>query len=148
MQSPLDQKELKLLEGGFQVYGLNDEQWLIKKDTLKSIQSDLKLSPSKEVYLDDLGVFPLENEQLSLLDKQIKNSENNESFVVPQILKQSRIPLFYSTESVLIPQSGLVICQYFGLMWDDAIALPETTSEGFATKLRGLLIINSFVGLV
>ena len=148
MQSPLDQKKLKLLEKDFEVYGLSDEQWYLKKTTLKGIQSDLDLAPSKEVHLDDLGVFPLEKDYRDLLDKQIKNSEENKNFEVPEILRQSNIPLFYSIDSILIPQPGLAICQYFGQMWDDAITLPDTTSEGFATKLRGLLIIDSFVGLI
>lgn len=95
---------------------------------------------TREIYLNDLGRFPLSEDDVAILESKIML--DGETLQVPELLKRSQIPIYYKQGGrfpVYIPRPSAAICHYFAAMW-------EVSSDDEKTLLAGMAIIDSFVG--
>lgn len=95
---------------------------------------------SREVHLKDLGRFPLDEKNRNLLEHVYEH--DGKKLMVPEILKKSQIPIFYTEGPnlpVYIPPVAFPILQYFSALW-------EKGQEGIESILSGFIILDSFVG--
>ncbi|MCS6984216.1 MAG: hypothetical protein NZM25_03685 [Leptospiraceae bacterium] len=135
MEIPLPfKKELSHFPG---VFLCGDESLFIQKRP--AVRGEERLR-SREVHLKDLGLFPLEEKNLSILEESL--AYKNHRLTIPPLLKNSRIPIFYAegpSLPVYIPLCAFPVLRYFSAMW-------EYTGEGVEILLMGFLIVDSFVG--
>lgn len=118
--------------------------WFIEMSALKEFcrQQFSKKLETIEIYLDDLGEFPLKKENIYMVEKDY-NVTINEAMQVPEILRNSRIPVFYGSTHVFIPEIAGGICRYFAEMWSPRADLEQSK---LSEIISGLCIINSFTG--
>jgi len=152
------------------IIDIQKDKWVINKKLLQKKMQQLEVKEknfqtsnnfTQEQRLDSLGRFPLRKEMLNSLTSQLKI--DNETFIVPSLLQQSHIPIYFSQQNdkatVIIPIASLPICRYFYDTWfSQKIEYKENSSildiikeefdldESLATSLIGFLIINSFTG--
>lgn len=100
-------------------------------------------SSTREIKLENLGVFPLGLDALPLLQKELQH-DGKKLTIVP-LLKKSQIPLFSSADAqlVYIPPAGCAICRYFHELWTTNSDETETTD----TVLSGFAVLASYAGL-
>ncbi|MDH5719942.1 MAG: hypothetical protein OEZ13_04890 [Spirochaetia bacterium] len=142
-------------EGIKNLYKEKSGGWFLGRDfldeyTKKISEASEFIKKTREIRLLDLGRFPLEEQNESLLSEEVSFQEMQ--LLVPEILKQSKIPVFYSktqNEGVFISKEAMPICRYFFHSWgfdtEDFNLLNETTSEEKETII-GFFIIHSFTG--
>jgi hypothetical protein len=100
-------------------------------------------SNTREIKLENLGVFPLSKDALPLLQKEL--THNGVALSILPLLKKSQIPLFSSADAqiVYIPPAGCAICRYFHELWTS-----ETEpSEAVDPVLSGFAVLASYAGL-
>ena len=100
-------------------------------------------SSTREIKLENLGVFPLAGDALPLLQKELQH-DGKQLSILP-LLKKSQIPLFSSPDAqlVYIPPAGCAICRYFHELWTSDSDETETTD----TVLSGFAVLASYAGL-
>jgi len=91
---------------------------------------------TREIKLGNLGLFPLADASLALLDKTLQ-FENKKLSIEP-LLQKSQIPIYASADRdiVYIPPEGSAICRYFHELWASAaddISDVDAVLSGFAT---------------
>jgi len=99
-------------------------------------------SNTREIKLENLGVFPLAGDALPLLQKELQH-DGKQLSILP-LLKKSQIPLFSSADAqlVYIPPAACAICRYFHELWDSDSEETETAD----TVLSGFAILASYAG--
>lgn len=100
---------------------------------------------TQEMKLDTLGVFPLPNTSLPLLDQTI--TYKGKKLEITPLLKKSRIPVYGdgAANYAYIPPEGASICRYFYELWhtaneDTRVSDHEEVAAGFA-------ILASYAGI-
>ncbi|MDH5716366.1 MAG: hypothetical protein OEZ22_01870 [Spirochaetia bacterium] len=103
---------------------------------------------TKEVRLEDLGVFPLEEKSKQILREKPQDI-NNTPMKIPAILEKSNIPVFYGLSNIYLPREAFAACRYFFHSWgfqasqfNEVLNLPDEEKE----TIIGFFIINSFTG--
>ncbi|MBS0618524.1 MAG: hypothetical protein JSR44_10060 [Spirochaetes bacterium] len=91
---------------------------------------------TREIKLGNLGLFPLADASLALLDKTLQYENKNLS--IEPLLQKSQIPIYASADRdiVYIPPEGSAICRYFHELWanaDDDTTDVDAVFSGFAT---------------
>lgn len=100
---------------------------------------------TQEMKLDTLGVFPLANASLPLLDQTM--TYKGKKLEITPLLKKSRIPIYGggAANCAYIPPEGASICRYFYELWhtandENAVSDHEEVAAGFA-------ILASYAGI-
>lgn len=95
---------------------------------------------TKEIKLDNLGVFPLAKSSLPLLERELEF--HGKILRVVPLLRQSQIPIFSSADAqiIYIPPEAAAICRYFHELWhSDHSTETDPVLSGFA-------VIASYAG--
>lgn len=123
--------------------GSLEEGLLIQKSMIAKIAELLASSwnPTKEVHLDNLGIFPLPEGQVSLLSKQYNYGQPMEVLKAPELCINSHIPVYSSDNYTYIPPLGFPACRYFGEIWTE----PSESTEDLEILLAGFLTLSSFI---
>jgi hypothetical protein len=100
-------------------------------------------SGTREIKLQNLGVFPLAADQLPLLQRELEYEGSR--LAIPALLKESQIPLFSSTDGqlVYIPPAACAICRYFHELWQTG----TDDAAGFVPVLSGFAVLASYAGI-
>lgn len=146
MQSPFDGGPLSELNAWPDIYTDSAGGWLVKNAAIEKYRKFFNDSPgqTKEVHLNDLGRFPLDKKDSPLLVKELQASDDE--FVIPFILKESNIPVYYSKSAepdAYIHVAAKPACRYFSDLWDLNL-FAEDSEDG--EILTGFLILHSFCG--
>lgn len=98
---------------------------------------------TREMKLTSLGVFPLQNESLHLLNETV--TFDGKTLSVPSIFKESNIPVFAATghNIAYISPAGASICRYFHELW----RMSETELDADQEVLSGFAVLASYAGL-
>jgi hypothetical protein len=123
--------------------GSLDQGLLLSKNSISKIAISLSSNwnPTKEVHLENLGIFPLPEGQVSLLQKQYNYGNPRQILRVPNLCINSHIPIYASKNYVFIPPLGFPACRYFGEIW----AEPSENAEELEILLAGFLTLSSFI---
>ncbi|GAB4442470.1 MAG: hypothetical protein OHK0011_24870 [Turneriella sp.] len=100
-------------------------------------------SNTREIKLENLGVFPLSRDALPILQKELVHDGVKLS-ILP-LLKKSQIPLFSSADAqlVYIPPAGCAICRYFHELWTNDAEQDKAVDP----VLSGFAVLASYAGL-
>ncbi|MFZ5627501.1 MAG: hypothetical protein ACOY5B_00115 [Spirochaetota bacterium] len=100
-------------------------------------------SNTREIKLENLGVFPLAQDALPLLQKELLH--NGKALTILPLLRKSQIPLFSSPDAqlVYIPAAGCAICRYFHELWTSDGELTDSADH----VLSGFAVLASYAGL-
>lgn len=132
----------------------------LTEELIQNLKKDLSLPfadssfvHTKEMYLSDLGRFPLAEEAQIWLSENIEDSEGA-AMQLPQILRSSQIPIFYGIHAnAFLCKEAKAVCRFFSQSWlsrqqeDDANTIEEKDLDDLQEILHGFLIISSFTGL-
>lgn len=100
-------------------------------------------SNTREIKLENLGVFPLAKDALPLLQKQLQH--DGRTLTVLPLLRKSQIPLFSSPDAaiVYVPAAACAICRYFHELWTN----DNEPGEQAEPVLSGFAVLASYAGL-
>lgn len=122
---------------------LHDNGGIYVKDSSLPELGVKNFTATKEILLDDLGRFPLDNTTFNLLPNNIKDIAGN-TLTMPEILHNSFIPIFYAQrKSAFITKEAKPICRFFAQSWGGEFLAEEQLQE----ILFGFAVISSFTGL-
>lgn len=143
MTSPFDGSELKPATD--HVYQDSSGGYLITNPAAvrRRFEAAGRDSNTREVKLENLGVFPLAKDALPLLQKELRHAET--TLTILPLLRKSQIPLFSSADAqlVYIPAAGCAICRYFHELWTSDSELSEAADP----VLSGFAVLASYAGL-
>lgn len=123
--------------------GSMEEGLIVKRSMIAKIAELLASSwnPTKEIHLENLGIFPLPEGQISLLSKQYNYGQPMEVLKAPELCVNSHIPIYSSDNYIYIPPLGFPACRYFGEIWTE----PGESTEDLEILLAGFLTLSSFI---
>jgi len=138
------------------IYREKSGGWIFEKEFINLYSSKISessefIKKTQEVRLSDLGVFPLEEKSQSIFSETVSKEDGTE-LKIPEILKLSKIPIFYSeklNETVFISKEAIAVCRYFFHTWDlkpENFDLSESLNDDEKETIVGFFIIHSFTG--
>lgn len=145
MKSPFDSSELVPVRPG--VHRDSAGGYLIDDIGKIRTQFEGKIQQlnTREMKLDTLGIFPLANDALPLMERSLKF--DGKDLVINALFVKSQIPIYGDSKSTCayIPFEGANICRYFHDLWR-LDAGPDQHDENDAV-LAGFAILASYAGL-
>lgn len=143
MTSPFDGSEMQPLTD--YVYADSSGGYLITNPSAvrRRFEASGRETNTREIKLENLGVFPLASDALPLLQKELRHDGTVLS-ILP-LLRKSQIPLFSSADAqlVYIPAAGCAICRYFHELWSSEGEIADSADP----VLSGFAVIASYAGL-
>lgn len=136
--SPLTERSQHVYQDTIGGYLITDTRAM--RRNLNTPELDLH---TREMRLDNLGIFPLAKNSLSLLERTL-TWEDKKMHIEP-LLKKSQIPIFTTEDHVAayIPPEACAICRYFYELWTSS---EKPTSE-VDPVLAGFAILASYAGI-
>jgi len=163
--SPIDNKEFSIEFDKSGVYYSRSGGCIISLQKLKLLLNNepsqtnhqkeipnTNLINTEEMYLSNLGYFPLADKDLYLFSDKFNCQINDKKYFIPKLLQDSNIPIFYSTNNndkeetiIFIPPVAEAVCRYFAQMWDLQLNIPFDNENDIQEIVTGIIIIHSFL---